>query len=147
MAIAIPASDYEVYRAWFAVVCEFAFPLADTPNEFRPLNVLDDLFAKSPANARKGLAMAIGDLLEDASDWNRDRLDALEIALNESKLPSFAKARFHFDKSIRRIINRKVIRNEVEYYAVRNVVEAIGDSKDREFVWDMLSDFESKLPK
>ena len=133
----ITPQDYDRMRAWMAVLTPEIFPNSDA------VQTLDRIAAKSPANARKGLAMAVGDIIEMTSDWPKERVDALEHRLRDKDLPTLSEIRARFSKDVARIVRRGHIRNEVEYYAVRNAADFLGDGQER--VWDLIAQYESSL--
>ena len=57
-------------------------------------------------------------------------------------LPTLTEARLLFSKSIRRVLKRGSINNEVEYYALRNAAE-LGQNRGEE-MWSLLSTYEAR---
>jgi hypothetical protein len=131
----VEPQDYERMRAWMAVVGSEVFPGSNAVQE------LDRIAAKSPANARKGLAMAIGDLVDFTSDWMTERATVLDADLRAKGLPTLAEIRAVFSRDIQRIVRRGQIRNEVEYYAIKNAADFPGGDQER--LWDLLEAYEN----
>lgn len=117
----IDAKDYPAMRAWFAVVAPRIFP--DVPADADPILALDRIEAVSMANARKGLSMAIGDVVEMTDHWNPDEIEMLNKELIAAGLHSFAMIRARFSKAIAGIVRRGRIKSESEYYLLRNAAE------------------------
>jgi len=138
----VDTENYEQMRAWFArLVPETVPPKLLTP-ETDPLSCLDQLAAQSPAKARQGLAMAISDTIEATEGWPRDRIARIDHELARDGLPSLSAVRTQFSKVIRRVVGRGCIKNDVEYYAVRNAVEMSDD--DQGPLWMLLSSYEQR---
>lgn len=87
--------------------------------------------------------MAIGDTIEATDGWPRDMVAAIDNELAGEGLPSLSAMRTQFSKVIRRVVSRGSIKNDVEYYAVRNAVEMADD--DQEPLWKLLSAYEQRL--
>ncbi len=62
--------------------------------------------------------MAINDLLEMTHDWSDGKVQELDSALCFNGLPSLTEMRIRFSKTLRRVVARGSIKNDVEYYAV-----------------------------
>ena len=134
--------EYERMRAWMARLARELIPATTITPETDPVKVLDQMASRAPAQARKGLAIAIGDFIEMTNDWPPPRVSALDQALIQEALPSLSEMRLRFSKAIDRIVRRERINNEQEYYAVRNAVEHAGDGQTR--LWALLTDYEEK---
>lgn len=141
----IDAHDFETMRAWFALLVPEAFPAALLTPETDPLARLDEIAARSPAKARQGLAMAINDLIEDTDRWPTEKVEAIDDLLIREGLPSLTEMRLRFSKVIRRAVARGVIKNDVEYYAVRNAAELANDSP--EALWKLLAAYEQRAAR
>jgi hypothetical protein len=139
----IDADCYDQMRSWFARVVRETVPAELLTADTDPLRCLDQLAAQSPAKARQGLAMAIGDTVEATAAWPRDRVAAIDDELAGNGLPSLTAVRLRFSKVIGRVISRGAIKNDVEYHAVRNAVELAND--DQEPLWKLLSAYEQRL--
>ena len=135
----IDTHNYETMRAWLARMAPELF--SQSSPEADPILALDRTFAASPANARKGLAMAIGDTIDMTDSWPAERVAAIDHSLKNEGLPTLTDLRLSLSKEIRRVVSRGSIKNEVEYYAVRNAAE---QTQDEEALWRLLSDYEGK---
>lgn len=139
----INADNYEQMRAWFARLVPETLPIELLTPDNDPVSCLDRLAVQSLAKARSGLASAIGDTIEATGRWPRDRVAAIDKELVGEGLPSLTAVRLRFSKVIHRVIGRGSIKNDGEYYAVRNDVELGHD--DQEPLWKLLSDYEARL--
>ncbi|WP_324806340.1 hypothetical protein SH584_08655 [Sphingomonas sp. LY29] len=139
----IDAENYEQMRASFARLVRDTVPVELLTAETDPVICLDQLAAQSPAKARQGLAMAIGDTIEATDGWPRDRVAAIDDELALKGLPSLSAMRFQFSKVVRRVAARGSIKNDVEYHAVRNTVEMSADGHAS--LCELLSAYEQRL--
>ena len=89
--------------------------------------------------------MAINDLIEDTDRWPTEKVEAIDDLLIREGLPSLTEMRLRFSKVIRRAVARGVIKNDVEYYAVRNAAELANDSP--EALWKLLAAYEQRAAR
>ncbi len=140
-AMKVDAQNYSELRAWFARIVPETVPTELITAESNPVACLDQIAARSAANARSGLAMAINDTIEMTADLPAERVAAIDRLLESDGLPSLTEMRLRFSKVIRRVVARGAIRNEVEYYAVRNAVEIRGQDQG---LWKLLAAYEER---
>ncbi|MEQ1954727.1 hypothetical protein [Mesorhizobium sp. CN2-181] len=138
----ITVGEYETFRAWLVAFIEHA-----KPDYSAAIAALDAMAIKSPANARKGLQMAIGDSLEMSADWDREEVAQFDAFCWERQLPTLTEIRPRFMKQITRVIKRGFIRSEAEYYLIRNAVEGMPDDSESLKLWTLLTDYEEKISK
>jgi hypothetical protein len=139
----ITAENYAAMREWFAVVFEVENDDPDLPPEIHPVAVLDDMAKRSPANARKGLGMAIADTIEMTDAWDAKVLLQLDRQLTGLGLPTLSEMRLRFGKRLSKILRRGTIRSEEEYYLLRNAAELPDQPTDE--IWRLLSEYEARL--
>jgi hypothetical protein len=116
-------------RAWFARFVPETIPAELLNAETDPVACLDSLAAKSSAKARLGLTMALNDTIESTSRWAPERVAAMDQSLERDGLPSLTQMRIRFSKAIQRVVARGTIKNDAEYYAVRNAVELVPEQQ------------------
>ena len=137
----VDAQNYEQMRAWLAVMAPELFPEARPESD--PIKFLDKTFAASPANARKGLAMAVNDCVDFAEEWTPDRVAAIDDRLRKQGLLTLSDMRATLSRDVQRVVRRGRIIGEIEYYAVRNAVEMAGNDSDR--LWQLLEAYEREV--
>ncbi|MBV9882731.1 MAG: hypothetical protein JO276_06965 [Sphingomonadaceae bacterium] len=143
----IAAADYERLKAFFAWTTANLFPPGPTlPPDQYPLAVLNRTEARSPSNARAGLAMAIGDIIEMSEGFAAGQVAAIDAALEAEGIITLSAVRARFWSRIRRVLERGTIRGERDYHAVRNVVEALPE-EEQERAWRLLAAFEEKAAR
>lgn len=141
----VTAEEFSTMRAWFALFAERVWPdLSSLPPEVHPVRVLDGMVARTPGRAREGLALAISDILEDTSHLPLNEVAALDAGFLAIGLPTLTTMRLRFAREVTRVVKRGSIRNEAEYYAVRNVVDHVGEDR-RDALWALLAAFEEKV--
>jgi hypothetical protein len=143
----VSADDYEPLKASFAWLSGHLLDGQGTmPPEQRPLAMLEDLEGRSMANARKGLGMAVGDIVEMTEGYSPAQLAAIDGQLAGAGLWTLTMVRARFGRAVRAIVKRGAIRSEQDYYALRNAVEALPDDEQAP-AWEMLAAFEEKATK
>ena len=105
---------------------------------------LEGFEARSMAMARKGLAMAVGDIVEMTSDLSTQKVAAADAALRAEGIVTLTEVRARFWSKIRSIRKRGSVRNEAEYYALRNLVDALPED-ERPKAWSLLAAYEEKV--
>ena len=95
------------------------------------------------ARARKGLSLAIGDIIELTSRWSVSEMASIDAELTDAGLPTLSTIRLRFSKAVGSIIRRGRIRNEAEYYLVRNAADV--DAERRELLFGLLDTWEASL--
>jgi len=88
--------------------------------------------------------MAIGDILEMLAGANPEEVSCIDDGLRRNGLPTLTHVRARFWRKIPLILKRGKIRNEGEYRALRNVVEAMPET-DAGAAWAILAAFEQSL--
>lgn len=136
----VQPEEYGKMREWLALVSRRALP-TDLVQEAQPIAVLDKMAERSPAKAREGLAMAIGDLIEMTDGWSGRDVQAVDAALTEGGLPTLTEMRVRFSKAVGRVVRRGRINSEAEYHAVRNAAE-LSERSDGP-LWRLLAAYES----
>ena len=143
--VAVRAEDYEDLKGFLAWFNQHLLAVPDgLPADQHPIAVLSHLEAQSMSIARKGLRMAIGDLIEDTADLSAAQVRTIDEALAARALPSLTSVRLQFWSKIHGIVRRGEVRNETEYYALRTVVETM-PGEERENGWRLLAAFENNL--
>lgn len=134
--------DYDRMRRTLGILATARWKIgADDP--IHPVAVLDELAERSSASARKGLRMAINDLVEELADASPNEIEQLDAELIAANGATVGEIRAQFSKRLRAILKRGIIRDEQEYYLVRNAVE-FTDAEMAPTIWSLLLAFETK---
>jgi hypothetical protein len=138
----ISAEEYDRMRSWLACVWQAVFPDAMLTPATDPIAALDRMAASSPSQARRGLAMAIGDLVEQTGRWSAEQVAEINSRLAQEQLPSLSAVRTKFSKVIKRVVRRRKINDDTEYYAVRNAAESSDGAAPS--LWPLLASYEER---
>ena len=122
----IEPSEYERLRSWLGYMFPKLFPQDRPSPDTDPVAVLDRLAAGSPAKARSGLNMAIGDIIEFTAGWSAADVSSCDQELSRMGLPTLSEMQARFSRLVQRVVHRGWIRSDEEFYAIRNAVEWAG---------------------
>lgn len=123
----VQPEEYEALRGWLSHMVRLTMPDVVPGSDIDPIVVLDRFAETSPAKARKGLSMAIGDIVEMTINWPRDKIVEADRQLSEAELLSLSAVCARFSKAVSKIVRKGVIANDAEFYLVRNAAEMTGD--------------------
>lgn len=141
----VTAENYAALKGFFGWMVDHVGELpSGLPVEAHPMAVLAEFERKSAAMARKSLQMGIGDTLERSELLDAHLVTEIDQALSAKNLPTLTTVRLEFSKKIESIMTRGRVRNEAEYYALRNVVEGM-QAKRKAEAWLLLDDYEARI--
>ena len=140
--MSVGANNYQRMGDWFAHLVPQFFPTY-VGTEADPVMALDRIAATiSAAKARQGLSMAINDIVEMTAGLSGHEVAALDRELAEKGIPTLSEVRATFSRDIQRALRRGHIRNDVEYYALRNAAELA--ENEQEQIWRLIAEYESR---
>ncbi len=140
----IAEADYSALKAFFVWILDNVIPVAPgLPSDHHPVAVLERFEAQSMAIARKGLGLALGDVIENLSELDPERVGLIDTALRADAIITLTEVRARFWTRVRRILQRGAVRNDADYYALRNAVEALPE-KEQAAGWQLLAAYEAK---
>lgn len=87
--------------------------------------------------------MAIGDTIEMCSDMPLPDVMLIDEGCRLNGLPTLSEVRSRFSRKLKSIVRRGAIRNETEYYLVRNAIELASDDDERAKLQTLLTQFET----
>lgn len=125
----IQPEEYEALRDWLSHMVRLMMPDVVPGSDIDPIVVLDRFAETSTAKARKGLSMAISDIVEMASNWPLDKIVEADRQLSEAELPSLSAVCAKFSKAVAKIVRKGVIANDAELYLVYNAAEMTSDNQ------------------
>ena len=138
----VSAEEYEALKGFYAYMSEKwlrAMP-AFAPEDW-PMAVLVRQEERSMSLARKGLGMAIGDIIEMYDRAGPEQVNEFDRELGAAGLPTLSEVRARFSRRITGIMKRGKVRSETEYYALRNAVDSMPED-DAARAWQLLGEYE-----
>ena len=138
----ITAGNYEQLKGFSLWLTEQLHneTLARLNPESHPRSIIEQYEKHSMATARKSVQMIIGDLLEETELFTDRQIAICDEALLKQNFPTLTQVRAEFGRKVRSILRRGRIRNEGDYYALRNVADALPEA-EREKAWAMIDLF------
>jgi hypothetical protein len=139
-------SEYDELRKFFSFYSSRYLPIDKLPPELRPMARLEVLEKRSRRMAREGLRQAINDVIEESRHLDPTVVRTMDVELAAQGLITLSELRRRFSREYARILRRKSISNETEYYLIRGVVDAlVSEIPERELLYIMIKDYEAKI--
>ncbi len=91
------------------------------PPEIHPLYVLEATEKTSPSNAKRGVQMAVNDIIEMTSKWKLERVLEADAKFATAGGCTLSEVRLEYSKTFFKILERGLIRSETEYYLVKGI--------------------------
>ena len=118
----------------------------DPTNLIHPTNVGKLIVAEyGRAKALHGLQQAVNDLVEDLSGQPLEYIKRLDAALRTCGIVTFSEVRRRYASSYRRIMKRRKIRNETEYYLIAGVLadcSTLAPNEERALLGQLVAQYE-----
>ena len=88
--------------------------------------------------------MAINDIVEDTFHFDPAEVGKLDSALRSRGIITLSELRKRYSKDYKKIMKRGQIKNETEYYLLRNVLDDPTEKtpEERELLAKLISDYE-----
>ena len=95
--------------------------------------------------ALNGLRQAINDCMEMSLHFDHAEVEKLDSQLRSSGIITLSELRRRYSKSYAKIMKRGQIKNETEYYLVRNVLYDPTEKapEERKLLEELISDYEA----
>jgi hypothetical protein len=139
-------SEYARMKAFLAFYVERHFLNLETLSpEKWPIASLEALEKKSMKMAFNGLRQAINDCVDMSLHFDYAEVEKLDSQLRKRGIVTLSELRRRYSKSYAKIIKRRRIKNETEYYLVRNVLYDPTEKapEERELLEKLISDYEA----
>lgn len=143
---ALTADDYEKLKTFMGLYVDWFFPKVGKP-ENHPLVFIADLEKTSLSNAKRGVQMAVNDILESNSYWTSDQVAAADARFTAQGSITLSEVRRKYSKKHQQVLKRGVIRNETEYYLLKGMMDngGSGEAAENEQMVSLLAAFEDKV--
>ena len=120
----------------------------DPTDPIHPTNAGKGIVAEYvKSKALEGLRQAIHDTVEQLAHRPAEFLSKLDAALRESQIITFSEVRRRYAASYRRLLKRRHIKTETEYYLVRGIlsdVSSLASHSERAALDAMLISYENE---
>jgi hypothetical protein len=139
-------SEYVKLKAFLAHYVErYHLNLETLPPEKWPIASLEALEKKGMSTALKGLRQAINDCVERSFHFDHAEVESLDSELRKLGVVTLSELRRRYSKSYAKIVKRGQIKNETEYYLVRNVLYDPTEKApgERKLLEELISDYEA----
>lgn len=131
--------------------CHFAWYAKKYPTTppGQPSQFLETIEKTSVANAKKGLQMAINDIVEETANWTPDAVAAADMKFSGAGTFTLSKVRRSYSDKYVKILKRGAIRSETEYFLLKGILDGgslepgAGESQK---LSSMLESYEKNLP-
>jgi len=146
----ILTEDYDKAKLFVGNFYDLYMRRASSKPESHPIAVLENFELKSMANARRGLAMAINDIVEDTSGWHPEQVASANREMNKVGAFTLSEIRRRYSKKYFQVLKRGVIRSETEYYLLKGIVDGGGiepGATEGQQIEAMLAAFEAQIMK
>jgi predicted ATPase len=112
----------------------------------QPIASLEALEKKSMKMAFNGLRQAINDCVEMSLHFDHAEVEKLDSQLRSRGIVTLSELRRRYSKNYAKIMKRGQIKNETEYYLVRNVLYDSTEKapEERKLLEELISDYEAR---
>ena len=140
----IDRHEYARMKDFLSFYTERYFNMEGLPPEDRPMAKLEAFEKKNLKKAFQGLRMTINDIVEDSFHFDPAKVEKLDSNLRSRGMITLSELRRRYSKDYAKIMKRGQIRNETEYYLLRNVLDDPTEKtpEERELLAKLISDYE-----
>ncbi|UXY16939.1 hypothetical protein N8I74_07985 [Chitiniphilus purpureus] len=139
--------EYQILKRFFIFYFDRFIPenqKSSNPNN-RPQIFFENLEKESLSKAKKGLQMAVNDIVEMSADWSPEKVSEANKIFSENGILTLNEVRLRFSRKLKAILRRGEIKNEVDYYLVKSVVDGMS-SPCIDQLCNILAAYEHKAP-
>jgi len=146
----IASSEYEELKLFLSFYSRHFMSADKLPAELRPEARLEQLEKMSASRAAQGLRQAINDIIESNRRLDQSEVKALDARLRDNGIVTLSELRRRFSSRYAKIMKKKSISDETEYYLVAGIVNDGATDithQERDTLHRMLRDFEETKVK
>lgn len=140
--------DYQLLKIFFDRHFDWYTPKYPTTPPGPPSQFLENIEKTSLANAKKGLQMAINDMVEDTSNWTPEAVAAADARFAAAGTFTLSEVRRRYSKKYLQILKRGVIRSETDYYLLKGIRDGGGiepGATEGQQIEALMAAFETKI--
>jgi hypothetical protein len=140
--------DYARMKDFLSFYAERHLNLEGLPPEKQPIASLEALEKQDMKKALSGLRQAINDCVEMSLHFDHAEVTKPDSQLRSSGIITLSELRRRYSKGYAKILKRGQIKNETEYYLVRNVLHDPTEKTPQELklLEELISDYEASYP-
>jgi hypothetical protein len=137
--------EYAKMKDFLSFFSERYLKVEGLPPEKQPIAALEALEKKSMKTALSGLRQAINDCVEMSFHFDHAEVEKLDSQLRGRGIVTLSELRRRYSKGYAKIVKQGRIKNETEYYLVRNVLDDPTEkaTEERELLEKMLSEYDA----
>jgi hypothetical protein len=139
--------DYAKMKEFLSFYAERYLRADGLPPDKQPIASLKALERKSMKMAFNGLRQAINDCVEASLHFDHAEVEKLDSQLRSRSIVTLSELRRRYSKSYAKIVKRGQIKNETEYYLVRNILYDPTEKAPDQFqqLQRLISDYEATV--
>jgi hypothetical protein len=136
--------DYARMKGFLSFYAEKYLNLEGLPPDKRPIASLEALEKQSMKKALSGLRQAIHDCVEMSFHFDHSEVEKLDSQLRSRGIVTLSELRRRYSKGYAKIKKNGRVKNETEYYLVRNVLDdpTPKTAEERELLEKLIMDYE-----
>src|SRR4051812_25500572 len=139
-----PDREYAEMKEFLSFFADRYLSSEGLPPEKPPMAILEALEKNSNKTASKGLRQAINDCIEMSFHLGHEEVAQLDEQLGKSGIVTLSELRRRYSKAYANIRTQGEIKNDVDYYLIRNIV---GDPspktvQERELLENLIANYE-----
>lgn len=115
--------DYQLLKVFFDHHFDWYTPKYPATPPGPPSQFLENIEKTSLAQAKRGLQMAINDIVEETANWTPEAVAAADARFAAVGTFTLSEVRRRYSKQYLQILKRGVIRSETEYYLLKGIRE------------------------
>ena len=141
--------EYERLKKFLGLFYDWFEAKPSHPAGIHPLRVAEGIERQSRAQAKRGLDMAISDLVETSSDWSPSRVADADKRFIASGVPTLTMVRAKYSRTYKKILKRGFLKWIEEYYLVKGIIDGGGllpGAVEADQLSAMMASFEATIP-
>ena len=116
--------SHEGLKRFFEVYTETMVDLSSVPENERPMYLIAQFEKQSPEAGRQSVRLGVSDALADVKNAPTEKVAVFSERLAAANAPSIASVRAMMSKKLAPAIKRGVLKNEEEFYLVRDLLDS-----------------------
>jgi len=136
--------DYQRRKAFLAFYNATYRDMGGLAPDQRPMTILEQQEKEEPKRAVANSRISVNGIVAQSFRWSTSRIARLESELREKGIISLAELRARFQKEYKAMIKRGELRDLVEYYMAKELVDSDtrpATRRERDTLMDMMAAF------